>query len=157
MCLDAPVTMLPQVVLIIPEWKLLNLGVFVEKMKAQCLLLPPDGQGAVLALPPANTHQAGETRGCPTAAAGRPNGQVVSAGETPSWRAQPNQDEPWGRPSPCPMGRWGLSAVLHLPSLHPSSGASASALFQAVPAWQYFFNVIFFIFVINVSLIEEEA
>ncbi|OPJ77284.1 hypothetical protein AV530_007644 [Patagioenas fasciata monilis] len=29
-------------------------------MKAQCLFLPADGQGAALALPPANTHQAGD-------------------------------------------------------------------------------------------------
>lgn len=41
MCLDAPVTMLPKVALIIPERKLLKLVVFVEKMKAQCLFLPP--------------------------------------------------------------------------------------------------------------------
>lgn len=39
MYLDAPVTMLPKVALIIAERKLLNLGVFVEKMRAQCLFL----------------------------------------------------------------------------------------------------------------------
>jgi len=58
MCLDASVTMLPKVALIIPERKLSNLGVFVEKMQAPCLFLLPEGKEAMLALPPANTREA---------------------------------------------------------------------------------------------------
>lgn len=148
----------PKVALIIPEWKLLNLGVFVEKMKARCLLLPADGQGTMLALPPANTHQAGDTGvsnhcGWETKWPGCECWGIPPFGGTaePGWAL-----EAGGTPALCPMGRWGLSVVLHLPSLHPSPGVSASPLFQAVPTWQYFFSVIFFIFVIDVSLIEEE-
>lgn len=150
--------MLPKVALIIPERKLLNLGVFLEKMKAQCLFLPPRLEGGW-----AGTHKAqpNTVRQRHVDASNRCSWESQQPGcgcRGKSWMegtAKPGQAlEAEGTLVLCPMGRWGFSAVQLLPSLHPSP---ASPTFQAVPTRQYFFNVIFLIFIIYVSLVEEEG
>lgn len=154
----------PKVALIIPERKLLNLGVFVEKMKAQCLFLPPRWEGgcartASCKHPRGSAEHKrqghGDASNCCGWESKRPGcgcrGKSRMEGTAKPGRAP----ETGGTRILCRMGRWGLAAAQCLPSLHPSPGASASPTFQSVPTWQYFFNVIFFFFVIYVSLIEE--
>lgn len=160
--------MLPKVALITPERKLLNLGVFVEKMKAQCLLLPPQWEGgraytASCKHPRGSAEHStarqghGDPSNCCSWMSKQPGcgcqGKSQMEGTAkPGWAL-----EAGGARILCPMGRWVLSVVQCLASLHPSPGASASPVFQAVPTWQYSFNVIFFIFAIYVFLIEEEG
>lgn len=138
--------MLPKVALIIPERKLLNLGVFLEKMKAQCLFLPPGLEGGW-----AGTHKA------------QPNTvrqRRVDASNHCSWESQQPGCGCWGKswmegtakPGQaleaggtlvlCPTGKVGVlcCAAPPLPSSLPSQPHISGCTHTAVLLQCYFLN-----------------
>lgn len=149
MCLDAPVTMPPKVALIIPERKLLNLGVFVEKMKAQCLFLPPRWEGsrarmAARKQPPGSAaHSEAGAPGClQPLRLGQQTARLRVPGEIPGGGDSQAGTSPggWGHPSPLSHGKVGGLCCAG-PPLPPSlprsfsqpriSGCASSILFSS--------------------------
>lgn len=118
MCSDVPTTMPPKVALI-PEKKLLNRGVFVEEMKAQCLLLLPRREVGCTRVASCQHPTGPDATGLSTAKQAQrdtsslcgwgSNCQAMGAGQTPG------REERQARVSPEGRGQ-ALAPPIHQPS-----------------------------------------